>query len=83
MGLSAIMNTVWDTIARYFPLSPGSEQQTPQIFRAFLLVPAEPRISERILCPLSRISSNLHVRTLRIFEPHFALPRQQLIPIAF
>ena len=53
---------------------------SPRPVRAF--VPAEPKISEHILCPLSHISSNLHVRTLRISEPRFALPRQQLIPIS-
>lgn len=46
------------------------------------LVPAESKISEHILYPLSRILLNLHVRTLRISEPHFALPRQQQIPIS-
>ena len=33
------------------------------------LVPAEPKISEHTLCPLSHISSHLRVRTLRISEP--------------
>ena len=46
------------------------------------LLPAEPKISECILCLLSRISSNLLIRTPRRSELHFALPRQLPIPIS-
>src|SRR5208282_422950 len=68
------------TLFRCQLLNLGLGPRLPCTLRA--LVPAEPKISERILCPLYHTSSNRHVRTLRISEPHFALPRQQLTPIS-
>ena len=68
-----------DAVTAFWPTLPPPPAHH-RLLRA--LVPAEPKISEHILYPLSHISLNLHVRRLRISEPHFALPRQQLIPIS-
>ena len=46
------------------------------------LVSGEPEISERISYLLSHTSINRRIKTLRISEPHFVLPRQQLLPIS-
>lgn len=70
----AILQCNW--VARTF----SRKCNVKSVLRA--LVPADSKISEHILYLPSHILLNLHVRTLRISEPRFVLPRQQQIPIS-